>query len=241
MSEQIKERLPVERFVSIGKDMVVVLRDATLLGLAGLLLVFPTRFNDLLVNAGFEEGSFIGFKWKAKLIESDDALQAAQATISDLAARLEMTTKALTDAQSRTPDPALKAQITQLEEGNRRTSIASAQVVATVRSTIASNAPLVQKAQSDTASSGGWGVVFGSDVSLQAANDEIRRASAKGITGAAVYFRNNYYASIAITDDRAAAQQYLGIARTFRPDAYIATMSTWCRNPQTQAGFTECR
>src|SRR5947207_6195399 len=57
----------VERTVAVSKDIIVVLRDATLLGLAGLLLVFPARFNDLLVSAGFEEGSIVGFKWKAKL------------------------------------------------------------------------------------------------------------------------------------------------------------------------------
>jgi hypothetical protein len=147
-----------------------------------------------------------------------------------------MTTKALTEAKSRTPRRS-KA-ITQLEEANRRTSIASDQA-ATVRSTIASNAPLVQKAQSDTTLSGGWGVVFGSDVSLQAANDEIRRATMNGIEGAMVYFRNKYYASIAVVDDRETAQQYLAIVKKFRPDAYITAISTWCRNPQVQAGFTE--
>jgi predicted metal-binding membrane protein len=89
--------------------------------------------------------------------------------------------------------------------------------------------------------SGGWGVVFGSDISVKAAQDEITRASTKGIPTAKLYLRNGYYASIAVVDNRSTAQEFLAIAKTFRPDAYIASMATWCRNPQPRDGFVECQ
>ncbi len=92
-----------------------------------------------------------------------------------------------------------------------------------------------------TGTSGNWGVVFGSDISVAAAQDEITRASAKGISTARLYLRNGYYASIAVVDNRSTAQELLAIAKTFRPDAYIASMDSWCRNPQPRDGFVECQ
>ena len=106
---------------------------------------------------------------------------------------------------------------------------------------VRSSAPLVEKAQSAISTSGGWGVVFGSDISLEAARDKIARASKKDIPSGGIYFRNGYYASIAVVDDRTTAQEYLAIAKIFRPDAYITSMATWCRNPQPRDGFTECQ
>src|SRR5438105_925696 len=144
------------------------------------------------------------------------ALKVAQATIGDLTSRLEMTTKALEEAQSHPNDLALKATIEKLKTENQQSSQASAQVQATVQSTIASNAPLVEKAQAATEATGGWGVVFGSDVSLRGAQDELNRAAKAGIKSGSIYLRNGFYASIAVVDNRATAQDYLTITRTYR-------------------------
>ena len=230
----------LDRLINVGKDLVALLRDGALVMLALLLLLFPAKFNELLVRAGFEEGSIVGFKWKANLLEANDALQNAQVTISDLKAQLDKANGALLEAQRKIDDPALRKSITELEAENTRLNEATRQVEASVRATIASNELLVEKAQASISARGGWGVVFGSDVSLNAAGDEIKRATQRGIEGAAVYYRNGYYASIAVVESRSKAQEYLDIARTFRPDAYIASMATWCRNPQPQEGFTAC-
>lgn len=86
----------------------------------------------------------------------------------------------------------------------------------------------------------GYGVMFGSDREIKYARDEIRRATSKGIPGARLFYRNGYYASIAVTDDKETAANYLRIAKTFRDDAYIANIKTWCKNPQRREGFIEC-
>lgn len=85
-----------------------------------------------------------------------------------------------------------------------------------------------------------YGVVFGSDRTLDAARDEIRRASRSSVQGAAIYFRNGYYASIAPADTRAEADRILGIVRAFRSDAYATRMETWCRQPTGREGYIEC-
>lgn len=89
-----------------------------------------------------------------------------------------------------------------------------------------------------------WGVVLGSDVSLEAANKEIeRRTSNTGIPKAKtrVYFRNGYYASIAVADNQDEANKYLTIAKTFGQGAYSTQMENWCPNPQRGDGFVVCQ
>lgn len=85
-----------------------------------------------------------------------------------------------------------------------------------------------------------YGVVFGSDKKLDAASDEIRRAKRNGIAGATIYFRNDYFASIAPAASQAEADRILGIVRAFRSDAYATRMQSWCLHPQQRDGYVEC-
>jgi tetratricopeptide (TPR) repeat protein len=134
--------------VSVGKDIVTLLRDASVLLLAGLLICFPNRFNSILVQAGFEEGSIVGFKWKSKLVESDAALREAQEAITDLQAKNDEMVKALAEANSKVIDPSLRERVAKLDKENDHLKITAQQVQKTVAQTIASNAPLVEKARS---------------------------------------------------------------------------------------------
>ena len=84
------------------------------------------------------------------------------------------------------------------------------------------------------------GVVFGADISVDTARDEINKASAKGIPSPQIYFRDGHYMSVALADNPTTAQQYLAIARSIRSTAYIVPMGTWCPNPQSQNDFTKC-
>jgi hypothetical protein len=134
--------------VSIGKDLVSLLRDLAIFVLALLLIAFPIQFNSILVHAGFEEGSLVGFKWKSTLVESDKALKDAQATISDLQAKNDELVKALADTNAKLKDPTLMARAEKLQEENSRLNDATRQVQTTVSNAIESNIPLVAKALS---------------------------------------------------------------------------------------------
>src|SRR5437588_823927 len=129
------------------KDLVALLRDCGLFVLVLLLLVFPMTFNSVLTRAGFEEGSLVGFKWKSKLVESDQALKEARATITDLKTQLSKTSQALADAQAKLNDPSLKETLVSLEKENKQLNATSSRVETSVANTIASSAPLVEKAQ----------------------------------------------------------------------------------------------
>lgn len=135
----------VTRSISVGKDLVSLFRDGALFALTALLVLFPSTFNTLLVNAGFEEGSLVGFKWKNKLVETNSALQDAQKTISSLQAKNDELVKALAEANSKTKDPASEKTLAKLEVENRQLKETTRQVQSAVSQTIQANIPLVEK------------------------------------------------------------------------------------------------
>jgi hypothetical protein len=230
----------MERLLAVGKDLFALLRDGSLFLLALLLLAFPKFLNDVLTSAGFEEGSVVGFKWKARLVETDDALKTANATVESLQAQLKQANDTLAAATAAVPSGELRSQILAVEKSGRRLAEATVNASDVARSTIAENAPLVQRAKGIVSSTGAQAVVMGSDRTLSAAEDEVRRATKAGITNVSVYFRNGYYATLSIVDSRDRATEYLQIARTFRPDAYIARIGSWCKSPVPREGYTEC-
>jgi hypothetical protein len=205
-----------------------------------LLLAFPESLNTMLTNAGFEEGSLVGFKWKAKLVEADQALKDAQATITDLKSQLDKATQLLGKAQAGTTDEPLKASLSQVVQESQNVKATSDRVQATVRSTITGNAPLVEKAQAVLSPGGTLGIVFGGDASVRAAADEIAKASRAGVKDAKIYLRQGSFRSVALADDRARADEILAAVRGFRPDAYVVTMASWCPSPVARADHQEC-
>jgi hypothetical protein len=136
--------------ISLGKDLLSLLRDGALFVLAVLLVAFPAQFNSILEHAGFEEGSIVGFKWRSKLVESNDALKEARATISDLQEKNDELAKALSETNSQFNDPALTERIARLEDENRKLKDTTRQVQTTVSQAIESNIPFVEKALSST-------------------------------------------------------------------------------------------
>ncbi len=240
-SDRSPKALSASDLVAVGKDLVALLRDSALLLLAVLLIALPATFNDILQKAGFEEGSVVGFKWKTKLVESDAALKEAQATITNYKEQNEQLTKALAEAQKQSNSASLKEHLAKLTENNTQLNIASSSVAASLEATIASNAPLVQKAQASIDQATTWGVVFGGDTALDAAKYETGTVAPKlGIADALVYFRQGSFRSVAISPERSQAEQLLYKAKGRRPDAYVVNMSTWCPRVEERVGYREC-
>ncbi|MCX7060838.1 MAG: hypothetical protein NTZ11_08080 [Gammaproteobacteria bacterium] len=138
----------IASLLSLGKDLVALLRDGSLFLLAVLLLAFPTQFNAMLVAAGFKEGSVAGFKWQASLGETDRALEKAQETISQLQRKNDELAKTLGEASQRIVggDGQLKAQIVELQQGNRTLSESVQSVQTRVDERLLSNQQLVASA-----------------------------------------------------------------------------------------------
>lgn len=239
MEEQNSPNTGFSELISVGKDTVSLLRDASLFVLAVLLIIFPTRLNSILVSAGFEEGSVVGFKWKKSLVVSDAALKEAQATITALQQKNDQITKALVETQTKLNDPALKANILKLEEENKRLNASTQAVQASVSNTIDSNATLVDRALSTTDVR--WGVVFGGDPRLKDAEYETKVIAPQlGIPNASIFFRQNSFRSVSRVKNQELAKEVLRKAQQRRQDAYIVDMNKWCLAPATKQDYTEC-
>lgn len=240
MTEETNNR-SVSGVVSTGKDLIAMLRDGMLLFIVFLLLLWPQKVNMILVDAGFEEGSFAGLKWKAKLKESDSTLLEAQATIADLREQNENLSKALMDVEADIPSEEVRADIAKLDQLNTRLAASSARVQAAVKTTTSANAPLIQKVQESAGTLARWGVVYGGDRDLEAAKFEVQTIAPRlGLTNAAIYYRNNSFRSVATTTDRVQAERLLQNARERREDAYIVDMSSWCPDTTERDGYFEC-
>jgi len=140
----------VKDVISVGKDLVALLRDGALFLLAVLLVIFPSKFNSILVDAGFEEGSIVSFKWKANLVKSDRALKEAQSIIINLQKKNDELVRELAEANTELNNPAVKERNAKLEEENRSIKNTTKQVQNTVSQAIESNSHLVKKALSSS-------------------------------------------------------------------------------------------
>ncbi len=229
-------------FVAIGKDSVALLRDVALFILALLLLVFPGTFNNLLSKAGFEEGSFVGFKWKGKFLQADDTLVKAQATINDLTVQNGKLSKLLEEAEAKLSDTTLKEQIQAARAESSLVTASSSHVEDSVASTVAANATLRQEVQKSSDQTIQWGVVYGGDPNLNEAATEIGPAvtGRYRIPNASLYFRQKSYRSVSVVNDRTEAQQILNRVQERRPDAYIVKMADWCPNSVQKEGYHDC-
>lgn len=239
-SEVNAEKPGIAAAIDVAKNLFALLRDIALAVLAILLLLFPATFNDRLTKAGFEEGSFAGLKWKAKLVESDTVLKEARVQITDLSGQLKLTSEKLREAEAKLNDPKFNAEVTKLEQDTKSISAAAQKVTASVANTISSNATLVERAQS--ASDGKWGIIYGGDSKLDRAKYEIETIALKlSIPNATILMdKNGSYRSVSIVDSNEEARQVLVKAKQRRQDAYIVRLSSWCPNRIQKDGYQLC-
>ena len=227
--------------VAIGKDIVALLRDGALLVMAVLLIFWPTRVNSILVDAGFEEGSFAGLTWKAKLSETDDALVEAQATIEDLRTQNHKLSEALEGTKNAIANAEVKENITKLQRLNDQLDDSSALVQQMAKAATSANAPLVRRFQERAGTVVTWGVVYGGDPTLGSARHEVEVVARRlGLSNASVYLRQGSYRSVATTTDRLEANRLLERAKKRREDAYVVNMEKWCPDAVEKSGYQEC-
>ena len=239
MSDTTRNGNPLTGLIATGKDLVALLRDALLLLLGVLLILWPGAINGMLVAAGFEEGSFAGLQWKARLTQSDGSLVKAQALIADLKDQNERLNQALSQARAQGSGPANDG--ASLERLNQVLAAKTDRVQSALTSSLAANSDLVQKAQSQSAQATTWGVVYGGDRTLANASYETGPIASKlRLSGATVYLRQGSYRSVVTNTDRLQAAQLLKKAQERRADAYLVDMASWCPDPAPKDGYQEC-
>lgn len=153
MEERSASQAPssFRQVVDYCRDTITILRDASLLILFLLLVLWPEKVNDILVRAGFEEGSVAGFTWKSKLDNSNTVLQQAEATIADLRAQLEEQRLALENTLIEIDNPEQKQTIQQISDASKDLKDATLQTQQAVTQAIEENEPLLYKAKAQQA------------------------------------------------------------------------------------------
>ena len=225
--------------VGVGKDLVALFRDAFLMVFALLLIFWPHTFNDILVNAGFEEGSLAGFKWKSGFAETRAKLEQAEETLKSLKDANAALTQQLAEAKKFVNDEGLKAEIPSTEQSNEIIAARSAAVQSSVQATIAQTAQLANRLPSQLQPV--WAIVFGTDTKLDEAKFEIKKAAAApGLKNARIFLRGGLYLSVVAAGDRSGADDLLAKAKKYRPGAYLINLSSWCPQQVENVDYVAC-
>lgn len=153
-SEPSVETSFVSRIISVGKDLVALLRDSTIFILTVLLIVFPSKFNSILVAAGFEEGSFVGLKWKSNLEVTNEQLDQASEQITVLQSKndellkaLDVAKQQLEQANGNSDSGELKFKIAELEKQNIQLKSDTQKIQSSVSKRVKSNLDFMQTAK----------------------------------------------------------------------------------------------
>jgi hypothetical protein len=228
--------------VAVVKDITATARDAALLVLGLLLIVFPSTFNAILVSAGFEEGSIAGMKWKSKLQSSDQALKVAASKIAELQNQLMSNQELLKKAQPGITDPEMAAKVDKVVNRNAAIERSASAVQRNAAGVINENAAYVAKATSALNLGGkGFAVVFGTDTTLESARHEVDVAAKNlGIPDARIFYRSEGFVSASVAPSIEQANATLVLARKRRADSYVVSIKTWCPNQKVEEKIIRC-
>lgn len=102
------------------KDALGALKEALIIGVFIMLLLFPGCLNSILLNAGFTEASVMGFTWKQKALESKEVADSSQ-QLAELAVKQLAKMQANIDSISQ-----------KLKEASRETESAQVDSISTV-------------------------------------------------------------------------------------------------------------
>lgn len=235
------DQIPVRRErLAYRREQSAVVRDAAIAILILVCLAQPQIVRSWLSSLGVSKATIFGLELtpanEDKIASTISQLE--QARDGAIAERNEFARKA---AQA-------LAELKRVQGGNPTLDSSLAQVRTTLRE--AAQQPqggtpiqqsIVQGARETLKGDARWAVVFGGDLSLAEAQDELAWAQRNGIDDTAVMLRRGWYRSVAPQPSLEAAEQALRIARQRRRDAYIVNLATWCPRLTDRAGFKECR
>lgn len=200
-----------------------------------LFLLSPAAFNKILTDAGFEEGSVVGFKWKNKLIESDQILKDLKQQNKDLIEQNQNLLSFISKKESILPKESVNS-LNTLTQNNQILIDRNNKLGAKADVVISDNSSLLINSRIKN-----LGVVFSADTELPLALYEVTTIAKKfNIPNSKIYYRNNSYRSVSIVNNTEEANEVLYKARQKRPDAYIVDLNTWCKNPIEQDNYIKC-
>jgi septal ring factor EnvC (AmiA/AmiB activator) len=128
------------------KGLVTFLREAIIVIVLILLLVFPTTVNSVLTKAGFTQASIAGFTWQRELEAAVQTTQDANQSVSKLENELQSTSAELEQIRTaaNTP-PAVREQISALSTRLQRTQSETRAVKDNLQNSLASQQRIMRQ------------------------------------------------------------------------------------------------
>jgi hypothetical protein len=253
--------------VELWRSIFELLKSLALVFIVVSFFVFPQIVHRALTGIGVAEFDLWGFKGKTALAKVAVDLQESQVVQSELVQKLKTSDEKLKilatqneELRQRQPsrglggrsgpfagespslvDEGVRAILAQNGEALKRA--ADFQVQAD--KALSQNSAVIFSAKELTARGDSrWIVIFGSDVTEDAARAEVKRATAQGFDNAYICLKRGRYRSViefsALEAATAALPKIRSLSETAR-DAYVVNLGSWCpRLEKRDAGFIEC-
>src|SRR5262245_51845067 len=136
------------RFIANTKEGLAIAREALIVAVFLLLVLWPTAINGILERAGFTKGSLMGFEWEKKVKASTELAKGAGDAITRIEEQLQTLQKGLESATGQDA-AALKGQVRDLLDETRKADEATKNSLMTQQRLISEVAPA-------TVPSAGW-------------------------------------------------------------------------------------
>ena len=242
--------------VELWRSVFELLKSVALVFALVALFVFPQLVHRALTGIGVAEFDLWGFKGKTALAKVATDLQEARVVQAELSQKLARSDselrrlavengdlrrrqqaarppgdKAPASQYSAPPsDAGVLALLTQNSDALKRATDFRAQA----DKALSQNAAIISSAKEVTAKGDQrWIVIFGSDVSEDAALTELRRATSQGFDDAFVCLKRGRYRAVVEFGSLEAATQALPQIRALSDtakEAYVVNLSVWCPN-----------
>ncbi len=126
------------------KALVALVREAVIVAILLLLLLFPQTINSLLTKAGFTEASIAGFKWERELQDALQKTQDASQSVTKLEGQLQVASDQLEQIRASAP-PVVQAQISGLSANIERTRSETRAVKDNLQNSLAVQQSIMQR------------------------------------------------------------------------------------------------
>lgn len=241
--------------VELWRSVFELLKTVALVAVIVALFVFPQIVQRALTGVGVAEFDLWGFKGKTALAKVATDLQESQVVQTDLARRLAVSdaelkrlvaeneqlrrhvamrgpdgksASVLTPLSAPTSDSGVRAILAQNGDALRRATDFRSQA----DKALSQNAAIISSAKEISAKGDQrWIVIFGSDVSQEAAVYEVKRAMTQGFDDAFVCLKRGRYRSViefgSLETANAALQQIRALSDT-ATEAYVVNLGVWC-------------
>jgi hypothetical protein len=245
-----------KEIIELSKSILELVKAALLPALVIFFVVWPSHINRMLSEAGIAEFEVGGIKGKTVLASVSQQLEAEKSVTHDLETKVKDFQSQI-DRLTRERDASLRGQGSSAVnagedeklksllsdskkalENAKTTSEATANVLSV-------NARVITAAQ-ETAPGANqtWLILFGSDATVAAARDEIRKAGNAGFANAKVYLNKSRFRSAVEFGSRDDALRALPKIQQMSPtaaQAYVVNMGLFCASPkQVAADYVEC-